>query len=297
MAPFSLPAPAKLNLFLHINGRRPDGYHLLQTLFVLLDHGDTLDFAPADTLSLRCDSPALPVDDDNLVLRAARLLQQEAGHAAGARLHLRKRLPAGGGVGGGSSDAATALWGLNLLWGLDLDVDTLARLGLSLGADVPVFVRGRNAWAEGVGERLQAVELPPLWFLVVDPGVSVSTARIFGDGELTRHTPAITLPASLGAATFEAFLKEGHNDCEAVARRLFPAVDKALDWLQSEAGNARMTGTGACCFAHFADQQDAHNALRHLPEYWTGFVARSTEISPLHEALATLRARQNSGPA
>ncbi|HCR80815.1 MAG TPA: 4-(cytidine 5'-diphospho)-2-C-methyl-D-erythritol kinase, partial [Alcanivorax sp.] len=174
---------------------------------------------------------------------------------------------------------------------------TLARLGLSLGADVPVFVRGRNAWAEGVGEHLQAVELPPLWFLVVDPGVSVSTARIFGDGELTRHTPAITLPASLGAATFEAFLKEGHNDCEAVARRLFPAVDKALDWLQSEAGNARMTGTGACCFAHFADQQDAHNALRHLPEYWTGFVARSTEISPLHEALATLRARQNSGPA
>ena len=297
MAPFSLPAPAKLNLFLHINGRRPDGYHLLQTLFVLLDHGDTLDFESADTLSLTCDNPALPVDDSNLVLRAARLLQHQTGHDGGARLHLRKRLPAGGGVGGGSSDAATALWGLNRLWDLGLDEDTLARLGLSLGADVPVFVRGRNAWAEGVGERLQAVELPPLWFLVVNPGVAVPTARIFGDGELTRHTPAITLPASLGAATFEAFLKEGHNDCEAVARRLFPAVDKALDWLQSEAGNARMTGTGACCFAHFADQQDARNALRHLPEYWTGFVARSTEISPLHEALATLRARQNSGPA
>lgn len=297
MAPFSLPAPAKLNLFLHINGRRPDGYHLLQTLFVLLDHGDTLDFESADTLSLTCDNPALPVDDSNLVLRAARLLQHQTGHDGGARLHLRKRLPAGGGVGGGSSDAATALWGLNRLWDLGLDEDTLARLGLSLGADVPVFVRGRNAWAEGVGERLQAVELPPLWFLVVNPGVAVPTARIFGDGELTRHTPAITLPASLGAATFEAFLTEGHNDCEAVARRLFPAVDKALDWLQSEAGNARMTGTGACCFAHFADQQDARNALRHLPEYWTGFVARSTEISPLHEALATLRARQNSGPA
>ena len=297
MAPFSLPAPAKLNLFLHINGRRPDGYHLLQTLFVLLDHGDTLEFAAADTLTLSCDNPRLPVDDSNLVLRAARLLQQESGYHGGARLHLRKTLPAGGGVGGGSSDAATALWGLNLLWGLGLGTETLARLGLSLGADVPVFVRGRNAWAEGVGERLQAVELPPLWFLVVDPGVSVPTARIFGDGELTRHTPAITLPASLGAATFEAFLKEGQNDCEAVARRLFPAVDKALDWLQSEAGNARMTGTGACCFAHFADQQDAQNVMRHLPEHWTGFVARSTEISPLHEALATLRARQNSGPA
>lgn len=297
MAPFSLPAPAKLNLFLHITGRRPDGYHLLQTLFVLLDHGDTLDFEPAETLSLRCDNPELPVDDGNLVLRAARLLQRESGYRGGARLHLRKQLPAGGGVGGGSSDAATALCGLNLLWGLDLDVETLARLGLTLGADVPVFVRGHNAWAEGVGERLQAVELPPLWFLVVDPGVSVPTARIFGDGELTRHTPAITLPASLGAATFEAFLKEGHNDCEAVARRLFPAVDKALDWLQSEAGNARMTGTGACCFAHFAERQDAQNAMRRLPEYWTAFVARSTEISPLHEALATLRARQNSGPA
>ncbi|HEX5679152.1 MAG TPA: 4-(cytidine 5'-diphospho)-2-C-methyl-D-erythritol kinase [Alcanivorax sp.] len=297
MAPFSLPAPAKLNLFLHITGRRPDGYHLLQTLFVLLDHGDTLDFEPAETLSLRCDNPELPVDDGNLVLRAARLLQRESGYQGGARLHLRKQLPAGGGVGGGSSDAATALWGLNLLWGLDLDVDTLARLGLSLGADVPVFVRGRNAWAEGVGERLQVVELPELWFLVVDPGVSVPTARIFGDGELTRHTPAITLPASLGAATFEAFLNEGRNDCEVVARRLFPAVDKALDWLQSEAGNARMTGTGACCFAHFANQQDARDLLRRLPEYWTAFVARSTEISPLHEALATLRARQNSGPA
>ena len=297
MAPFSLPAPAKLNLFLHINGRRADGYHQLQTLFALLDHGDTLDFESADNLSLSCDNPRLPVDDGNLVLRAARLLQAESGHRGGARLHLRKQLPAGGGVGGGSSDAATALWGLNLLWGLELGPDTLARLGLSLGADVPVFVHGRNAWAEGVGEHLQPVELPKQWFLVVDPGVAVSTARIFGDGELTRHTPAITLPASLGAATFEAFLKEGHNDCEAVARRLFPAVDKALDWLQSEAGNARMTGTGACCFAHFADQQDAHNALRHLPEYWTGFVARSTEISPLHEALATLRARQNSGPA
>ena len=294
---FSLPAPAKLNLFLHITGRRADGYHELQTLFALLDHGDTLHFQAADELTLSCDRPGLPVDESNLVLRAARLLRDVTGTDLGARLHLEKRLPAGGGVGGGSSDAATALCGLNHLWGLGLDEDRLAGLGLRLGADVPVFVRGRNAWAEGVGERLQAVELPPLWFLVVDPGVSVSTARIFGDGELTRHTPAITLPASLGAATFEAFLKEGHNDCEAVARRLFPAVDKALDWLQSEAGNARMTGTGACCFAHFADQQDAHNALRHLPEYWTGFVARSTEISPLHEALATLRARQNSGPA
>ena len=294
----SLPAPAKLNLFLHITGRRANGYHELQTLFQFLDYGDTLHFnrRDDDQLQLLTDLPGVDAED-NLIMRAARLLREASGSQLGADIRLEKVLPMGGGIGGGSSDAATTLLGLNQLWQTGLSLEQLAELGIRLGADVPGFVRGRNAWAEGVGERLQAVELPPLWFLVVDPGVSVSTARIFGDGELTRHTPAITLPASLGAATFEAFLKEGHNDCEAVARRLFPAVDKALDWLQSEAGNARMTGTGACCFAHFADQQDAHNALRHLPEYWTGFVARSTEISPLHEALATLRARQNSGPA
>ncbi|UWN49079.1 4-diphosphocytidyl-2-C-methyl-D-erythritol kinase [Alcanivorax sp. ALC70] len=202
---FSLPAPAKLNLFLHITGRRADGYHELQTLFALLDHGDTLHFQAADELTLSCDRPDPPVDETNLVLRAARLLRDVTGTNLGARLHLEKRLPAGGGVGGGSSDAATALCGLNHLWGLGLDEERLAGLGLRLGADVPVFVRGRNAWAEGVGERLQAVELPEQWFLVVDPGVAVPTARIFGDGELTRHTPAITLPASLGRPPWNAF--------------------------------------------------------------------------------------------
>ncbi|MCC4308254.1 4-(cytidine 5'-diphospho)-2-C-methyl-D-erythritol kinase [Alcanivorax marinus] len=294
---FALPAPAKLNLLLHITGRRADGYHDLQTLFVLLDHGDTLHFRPHDALTLTCDRPDPPVDEHNLVLRAARLLQQATGCRQGAALHLEKRLPAGGGVGGGSSDAATALLGLNHLWGLDLSLDRLAALGLQLGADVPVFVHGRNAWAEGVGERLQAVDLPPQWFLVVNPGVAVSTARIFSDGELTRHTPAITLPASLGAATFEALLNQGHNDCEAVARRLFPPVDQALEWLQREAGNARMTGTGACCFARLAGAQAARDLQRRLPENWTAFVARSTELSPLHEALATLRAKEHPGPA
>ena len=196
MAPFSLPAPAKLNLFLHINGRRPDGYHLLQTLFVLLDHGDTLDFAPADTLSLRCDNPALPVNDDNLVLRAARLLQQETGHAAGARLHLREAARRRR-RGSGSSDAATALWGLNLLWGLDLDVDTLARLGLSLGADVPVFVRGRNAWAEGVGERLQAVNCRHSGFWWSIQGLRFNRSN-FRRRELTRHTPPLHYRPRLG---------------------------------------------------------------------------------------------------
>ena len=290
MTRFSLPAPAKLNLFLHITGRRPNGFHELQTLFALLDRGDTLTFESAERLSLRCDDPAL-ADDDNLVLRAARLLRQQTGCAAGARLTLTKRLPAGGGLGGGSSDAATALWGLDQLWGLNLGEQRLAELGLMLGADVPVFVRGRNAWAEGVGDRLTPVSLPQQWFLVVEPGISVSTARIFNDRQLTRHTPTIKLPASLGAATLETL----HNDCEAVARRHFPAIGEALDWLQREAGNARMTGTGACCFARLTGEQSAQPLLQRLPQHWTAFVARSTQISPLHEALATLRATQNSG--
>lgn len=292
MRPFSLPAPAKLNLFLHVTGRRGDGYHDLQTVFALLDHGDRLRFEPADDLSLTCDRDDLPVDDSNLVLRAAHLLEEETGCRKGARLHLEKRLPAGGGLGGGSSDAATTLWGLNELWRLGLDETRLAELGLSLGADVPVFVRGRNAWAEGVGERLQAIEFPPQWFLVVDPGVAVSTARIFGDRELTRHTPAITLPASLEAATLTAL----GNDCEAVAIRHFPRIGETLSWLERNAGNARMTGTGACCFARLADRQSAQSLLRELPQHWTGFVARSTEYSPLHEALASLRDQDNSGP-
>jgi 4-diphosphocytidyl-2-C-methyl-D-erythritol kinase len=293
MTRFSLPAPAKLNLFLHITGRREDGFHELQTLFALLDHGDTLTFQPAERLSLECEHPGVPNGDDNLVLRAARLLQRETGCQQGASINLHKRLPAGGGLGGGSSDAATALWGLNLLWGLGFEESRLAELALALGADVPVFVRGRNAWAEGVGERLTPVSLPPHWFLVVNPGIGVPTARIFNDRQLTRHTPTIKLPASLGAATLETL----HNDCEAVARRHFSVIGEVLDWLQREAGNARMTGTGACCFARLAGEQSGRQLLRRLPRHWTAFVARSTHISPLHEALAALRATRNSGPA
>lgn len=291
MTPFSLPAPAKLNLFLHVLGRRKDGYHDLQTLFVILDYGDCLHFRDADHLTLTCDRPGLPVDDSNLVLRAAHLLRQTTGCQHGAQIHLEKRLPAGGGVGGGSSDAATTLWGLNRLWRLGLDASQLAILALRLGADVPVFIHGTSAWAEGRGERLQAVEMPEQRFLVLDPGVAVSTARIFGDRELTRHTPAITLPASLEAATFTAL----GNDCEAVARRHFPETGKALEWLERKTGNARMTGTGACCFAHLAESQPTQELLQGLPQHWTGFVARSTRSSPLHEALASLRAQDNSG--
>jgi len=281
---FSLPAPAKLNLFLHITGRRADGYHLLQTVFALLDDGDRIDFQHHDRLQLTVDGDA-PVGEDNLILRAARLLQAHTGTTQGAHLHLHKRLPAGGGVGGGSSDAATALLGLNHLWGLSLDLDTLARLALQLGADVPVFVRGHSAWADGVGERLQPIDLPEETWLVVHPGVHVATAMIFNDPQLTRDTPESTVAAFLGQGPGADF----HNDCEAPARRHFPAISEALEWLGKHAGNARMTGTGACCFARIADPQSAQALLTQLPPHWSGFVARSVNISPVHTALESLR--------
>ena len=280
---FTLPAPAKLNLFLHITGRRPDGYHTLQTLFALLDHGDLIHFAAADRLSL--EAPAELGGDNNLILRAARALARASGCQQGARLVLDKRLPAGGGVGGGSSDAATTLLGLNHLWQLGLDLDTLAAIGLSLGADVPVFVRGRSAWAEGVGEQLQPLQLPEFFYLVIHPGVSVSTAAIFADPQLTRHTPESRVAAFLGPGAETLF----RNDCEPVVTRLFPDIREALDWLRKQTGNARLTGTGACIFARVADQQQGEDVLRRLPSKWQGFVARSVNESPAHTALAQLR--------
>lgn len=281
---FTLPAPAKLNLFLHITGRRADGYHCLQTVFALLDHGDTLTFAPADELSLLVEGDA-PVQEDNLVLRAARLLRSHTGYHGGARITLEKRLPLGGGVGGGSSDAASALLGLNHLWRLNLGLDTLAQIGLHLGADVPVFVRGRSAWAEGVGETLEPVAAGEVWYLVVHPGVSVSTALIFRDPQLTRDTAKSRVAAFLGPGSGTRF----RNDCEPVARRLFPAISSALEWLEEHAGSARMTGTGACVFARVADRQTGEDLLHRLPPDWKGFVARSVDLSPAHVALAALQ--------
>ncbi|MDF1781931.1 MAG: 4-(cytidine 5'-diphospho)-2-C-methyl-D-erythritol kinase [Alcanivoracaceae bacterium] len=289
-AEFSLPAPAKLNLFLHVTGRRDDGYHLLQTVFCLLDFGDTLYFSAADQLSLSVTGDA-PVGDDNLILRAARALQQHSGSTAGAALRLEKRLPQGGGVGGGSSDAASALLGLNYLWDLKLDIDTLADIGLSLGADVPVFVRGHNAWAEGVGEHLQPIQLPEQEYLVVHPGIAVATAMIFQDPQLTRDTPESRVAAFLGQPPGEESSNAFHNDCEAPARRHFPAISTALDWLEKHTGNARMTGTGACVFARIADRQTGEYLLQQLPPHWTGFVARSVTLSPAHSALKVLQQR------
>ena len=263
-------SPAKLNLFLHVTGRRADGYHELQTLFQLLDYGDWLQFEeradPVLSLHLTPDSTILDLPlDNNLVLRAARLLQDRCPQARGARITLEKHIPMGAGLGGGSSNAATTVLALNELWGLNLDRAELASLGLQLGADVPVFVAGRSAWAEGVGERLEAVEIPTAWYLVITPPCHVSTAEIFGQENLTRNTTAIKMADFLAGRS--------RNDCESVTRRLYPDVDKALDWLGQHAP-ARMTGTGAGVFASFADQSSARNVLDQLPADWHGFIAQ-----------------------
>lgn len=273
----SLPAPAKLNLFLHITGRRPDGYHELQTVFQFIDLADTLDFSlRADgQLSLTPELPGVP-PEQNLILRAARALREHSGCPLGADIRLHKRLPMGGGLGGGSSDAATTLLGLNALWRLGLDLDTLAAIGLRLGADVPVFVRGRAAWAEGVGERLTPVEPPEPWYLVVVPPVEVATAKIFSNESLTRDTPLIKMAA---------FPEEGgRNDCEAVVRKLYPEVDAAMHWL-AQRGTAKLTGTGACIFCEFPSQQAADAARLEVPSPMQAFVARGLNYSPAHRAL------------
>jgi 4-diphosphocytidyl-2-C-methyl-D-erythritol kinase len=279
MSELMVPAPAKINLLLHITGRRPDGYHELQTVFALLDHGDELRFEPADELRLEI-AGAAPTGEDNLVLRAARLLQHHTGTTAGASIRLTKRLPAGGGLGGGSSDAASTLLALNRLWHTGLETDELARLALELGADVPVFVHGHSAWAEGVGETLTPVELPAHWYLVIHPGVTVSTGDVFGDTQLTRQYPKSTLAT---------FLEDGpqafRNHCEPVARRRFPAIGEALDWLEAQAGNSRLTGTGACIFARVGSRDEGETILARLPEQWSGFVARGINRSPALDAV------------
>lgn len=277
MQVLTLPAPAKLNLMLHITGRRADGYHELQTLFQFLDYGDELVLRPREDGQIRLLTELPGVDhDSNLIVRAARLLQRESGCALGADIQLTKRLPMGGGIGGGSSDAATTLVGLDHLWNTRLGEDRLAELGLNLGADVPVFVRGRAAFAEGVGERLQPVDLPEPWFLVIAPQVSVSTAEIFADPELTRNTPAITVRSLLAGG--------GHNDCQPVVEKRYPAVRNALSLLNKFV-QARMTGTGACVFGSFPNEGEADKVRRQLPATLPSFVARGRNVSMLHRSL------------
>ncbi|CAD5107868.1 4-(cytidine 5'-diphospho)-2-C-methyl-D-erythritol kinase [Zestomonas carbonaria] len=275
-----LPAPAKLNLMLHILGRRDDGYHELQTLFQFLDHGDELGFALRDDGEIRLHTAIDGVPHDgNLIVRAARQLQRQSGCRLGADIWLDKRLPMGGGIGGGSSDAATTLLGLNHLWRLGWDEDRLAALGLGLGADVPVFVRGRAAFAEGVGEKLQPVELAEPWFLVAVPQVLVSTAEVFNDPELTRDTPASTVRSLLEGG--------GRNDCQPVVEKRYPEVRNALILLNKFV-SARLTGTGACVFGSFPTRGDADKVARQLPATLPSFVAQGRNISMLHRRLKEL---------
>lgn len=267
------PAPAKLNLFLHVTGRRADGYHLLQTVFRFIDRADILRFAPRpdDAIVLTTPLPGVPPESD-LTVRAARLLQHHTGCRQGVEITLEKRLPMGGGLGGGSSDAATVLLALNHLWQTGLTRADLQTLGLQLGADVPVFIHGRNTFAEGVGEAFSPVELPPAWYVVLEPPVQVPTPLIFGAPELKRDTPAIA-PADWRPG-------QGANDLQAVATRHFPVVQAHLDWL-AQFAPARMTGSGACVFAEFADADAARQALGHLPAEMRGWLAAGLPTHPL----------------
>lgn len=270
------PAPAKLNLFLHVVGRRPDGYHLLQTVFRFIDRGDTLRFQPRDDGQIVLATPLPGVDAErNLVVRAARALQSACGLGQGATLGLDKRLPQGGGLGGGSSDAATTLIALNRLWNCGLDRVELQRIGLALGADVPIFIHGRNAFAEGIGEKFADVALPDAWYLVLTPPLEVPTAAIFAAADLVRDTPPI------GPDEWRSHA--GSNGLERVACRLYPEIARHLGWLRTlgTARHAAMSGSGACCFAEFADEPDARAALAALPPEMTGFVARGLAEHPL----------------
>ncbi|MDR0219688.1 MAG: 4-(cytidine 5'-diphospho)-2-C-methyl-D-erythritol kinase [Enterobacteriaceae bacterium] len=289
------PSPAKLNLFLYITGRRPDGYHELQTLFQFLDYGDEITIAPRQDNQIRLLTPVNGVThDDNLIVRAARLLQDHllrrhlansnetdrhmiaASVAAlhyGADISINKRLPMGGGLGGGSSNAATVLIALNYHWNAGLSDDELAQLGIRLGADVPVFVKGHAAFAEGIGEKLQPACPEEKWFLVAHPGIEISTPAIFTDPELKRDSPIRTLPALLQAPY--------KNDCEPIARKRFRKVEELLSWLL-EYTPSRLTGTGACVFGEFESEASARKVLNQAPEWMQGFVAHGVNISPLH---------------
>lgn len=274
------PSPAKLNLFLYITGRRADGYHQLQTLFQFLDYGDTLTIVPRQDDQIQLLTPVEGVpDEQNLIVRAARLLQQHCtAHAIatlprGADISINKRLPMGGGLGGGSSNAATVLVALNELWQCGLSDDQLAEMGLTLGADVPVFVRGHAAFAEGIGEQLQLANPAEKWYLVAHPGVSIPTPVIFADAELKRDTPVRPLNALLQAPYA--------NDCEPIARKRFREVEQLLSWLLQYAPS-RLTGTGACVFAEFDSEPAALQVLNQAPAWLRGFVARGVNVSPLH---------------
>lgn len=281
------PAPAKLNLFLHVLGRRADGYHELQTAYQLIDLVDNLSFETRDDGEIRRleGAPSVPPQTD-LTVRAALALQAAANSRRGVDIRIRKRIPIQGGLGGGSSDAATTLVALNEIWDLHWPVGRLASMGRELGADLPLFIHGHSAWGEGIGERLTPMDLPPRYFAVIFPGVGVCTAEVFQAIELTRNSPSLTIRGFLQAG--------GRNDCAPVATGRYPEVARALSWL-ARRGDARLTGTGSCVFAGFADRAQAEAALSDLPGAWAGFVAEGLDRSPLQERLAAERARHGQG--
>ena len=273
------PAVAKLNLFLHITGRRADGYHLLQSVFQFLDYGDQIAFEITDDGQISRPTEVDGVAEaDDLMVRAAKLLQQTTDCKKGVKIHIKKTLPMGGGLGGGSSDAATVLVVLNQLWKTGLTVQQLAELGLTLGADIPVFIHGVAAFVEGVGEQISVINPPEKWFLVIHPQINVSTAKIFSDSGLTRDCSAIRICDLSGAQLT--------NVCEPIACKHYPEIAEAILWLSGYNRNARMTGTGACIFAEFDSQQAAEKVLQQLPEKWQGFVAKGINRSPLYTQLA-----------
>jgi 4-diphosphocytidyl-2-C-methyl-D-erythritol kinase len=275
-------APAKLNLFLHITGRRPDGYHLLQSAFQLIDRCDTVDVRTRNDGAIRRTNIIEGVtEESDLIIRAAKLLQNHTKSRFGADLTLHKHLPMGGGLGGGSSDAASTLIALNYLWQCGLNRKELMALGLQLGADVPFFLFGCNAFAEGVGEKLQAIETPDAWFVVIEPGIQVPTAAIFSAKELTRNTKPIKI------ADFSSSAKtHWKNDLQTVACSLYPEVAKAIEWLKTF-GDARMTGSGACVFCAFPDENIAETVLKQVPDYWKSWKAKALSKHPMSDLVQT----------
>ena len=272
-----LLSPAKINLFLHILGQQADGYHQLQTLFQLLNYGDVMGFRLRTDSECRIQQPISGInEEDNLIIKAARSLQKATGCQSGADISIDKRLPIGGGLGGGSSNAASTLVALNHLWKTRLGAKQLSRIGVALGADVPVFIQGRTAWAEGIGEQLQAVDLPEYWYLIIKPDCGISTRAVFSREELTRDTPAITVAA---------FLEQGgRNDCEETVCSIYPSVKMVLNWLR-QFTTAQLTGTGSCVFSSFPTEDEARAVSQEVPGHWECFVARGINRSPIQSLL------------
>ena len=284
-----LPSPAKVNHFLHITGRRLDGYHVLQTCFQFVDYGDELEFVLRDDhlIVLEPDNMAGIPNQTNLIYRVAKALQQFAPMQPGVTITANKRLPLGAGLGGGSSNAATTLLALDLLWGLDWPLDDLMSLGLTFGADIPVFIKGHASLAEGVGEQLTPIELTENWLAVITPPCQVSSAKMYADSELTRNTPAFRIEA-LAKGEFKNNFSELRNDFEPLVRRRYPEVDEAMKWL-SNFGEPRLSGSGASVFASFETEQAAKKVVEKLPTHLKGFVAKGVNVSPVAQAMNKVR--------